>query len=340
MRVSMRLGAGLLAGAAILMPHMVAAQTPADFYAGKTVTVVVGFTPGGGYDQYARILARHINRHTPGSPDFIVQNLPGAGSLNSVRQVEATMAKDGTVMGAFNPGLITESLTDPDKVKFKFSDVAWIGSITRDFRVCYMWAKTGVKTWEEFSTRKEVIFGATGKGTGNYVNGAILRNLFGVNVKQILGFPGSAEQRLALERGELDGDCGSWSSVPIEWVRDNKIYPIITFSNIEDSPDLPKGVPYLGKFAKTDEQKAVLEMLTAAGELGRPFIMSKAVPAERLKAMRAAFDATMKDAQFLAEAQKQQLPVNPIDGVQSAQIIDRIYQFSPAIVAKAKQVME
>jgi hypothetical protein len=155
----------------------------------------------------------------------------------------------------------------------------------------------------------------------------------------VLGFPGSAEQRLAFERGEVDGDCGSWSSVPPEYVKDNKITPIVTFSPAE-SPDLPKGVPYLGKFATTDEQREVLEMLSAAGELGRPYIMSKAVPEARIAAMRKAFDETMTDKAFLADAQKMVLPVNPIGGEEAAKIIARIYKSSPAIVAKAKEVIE
>jgi len=315
------------------------AQGGADFYKGKTITILVGFSPGGGYDQYARVLARHMGRHVPGNPDMIVQNQPGAGSLNAVRQLDATQAKDGTVIGAFNPGLITESITDPAKVKFNFSEVAWVGSVTRDFRVCYTWHTTGVKNWDDLVKDPEIILGGTGKGTGSYVNGAILRNLFGIKVKHVLGFPGSAEQRLAVERGELEGDCGSWSSVPPEWIRDKKINPIVTFSPAESS-ELPAGVPYLGTFAKTDEQRAVLEMLIAAGELGRPFIMSKAVPTERLNILRRAFDETMKDAQFLAESQKQALPVNPIDGVEATKIIEQIYKASPAIVAKAKEVLD
>lgn len=315
------------------------AQAPAAFYKGKTMTVLVGFTAGGGYDQYARVLSRHMGKHIPGAPDMIVQNLPGAGSLNAVRQLDATQAKDGTVMGTFNPGLITESVTDPARTKFNFNDVAWIGSITRDFRVCYVSSKMGVNNWDDFVKRKEIIFGATGKGTGNYVNGAILRNLFGVNLRQVLGFPGSAEQRLAFERGEVDGDCGSWSSVPAEYMRDKKITPIVKFSPVE-APDLPKGVPYLGDLAKTDEQRQVLALLSAAGELGRPFIMSKAAPAERVEAIRKAFAETVKDPAFKAEADKMMLPVDPILGDEAAKIIANIYKSSPAVVAKAKEVIE
>lgn len=329
--------AGAMGVAAISAPA--AAQSPQDFYKGKTMTMLVGFSPGGGYDVYARQLVRHIGKHIPGHPDIVVQNLPGAGSLTAVRQLDATQPKDGTVIGTFNPGLITESLTSPEKTKFDFRNVAWVGSATRDFRVCYVMASLGVKTFDDLYKRKEVVLGSTAKGTGSYVNGAILKNLFNVNVRQVIGFPGSADQRLAIERGELDGDCGSWSSVPAEWVTEKKIVPLATFSPV-DSPDLPKGVPYIGTFAKTQEQKDTLELLSAAGELGRPYIMSRAVPADRLEAVRAAFDATMKDPGFLAESQKQQLPINPVRGADAKTIIERIYTASPAVVAKAKEITE
>jgi tripartite-type tricarboxylate transporter receptor subunit TctC len=316
-----------------------AAQTPPNFYAGKTITIVVGFSAGGGYDQYARLLARHLGHHIPGRPEVIVQNLPGAGSLNAVRQLEATQLKDGTVITTFNPALINDSLMSPEKVKFNFAEAAWIGSMSPDVRVCYMWHTTGVKTWAEMLARREVVLGSTARGTGAYVNGAILQNLFGVRVKNVLGFPGGAEQRIALERGELDADCGSWSSVPPEWINEKKIHPIVTFSPGEVA-DLPKSVPFIGSFATTQEQKDILEVLTATGDLGRPFIMSKAVPADRIAMVRAAFVATMKDPQFLAEAQRQQLPIHPTQGEKAGEIIERIYRAPPAIVAKAKIAIE
>lgn len=315
------------------------AQTPAEFYKGKTVTIVVGFTAGGGYDQYARLLARHIGGHIPGKPDVIVQNAPGAGSLTAVRRVDGNLPKDGTAIVTFNPALVTESLLLPDKVKMKFTEVAWIGSITRDFRVCYMWGATGVKDWDGVANRKEVIFGATNKGTGSYINGAILRNVFDMKIRHILGFPGSAEQRLAIERGELDGDCGSWSSIPDKWISDKKIYPFVLFSPVR-TPDIPKDIPYIGTFAKTDLQKTLLDILSAAGELGRPYIMSRQTPADRLKAIRQAFDATMQDKAFLADAAKQQLPVVPVDAKEASEIVERIYKFPPEMISKARAAAE
>ncbi len=315
-----------------------AAQTPAEFYQGKTVNIIVGFSPGGGYDQYARLLARHMGEHIPGKPTLVVQNAPGAGSLTAVKRIDTNLPTDGTAMVTFNPAKITESLTMPDKVNFNFNDVAWIGSITRDFRVCYAWSATGVKTWDDAVKRNELIFGGTSKGTGSYVNSAILKNVFGINVRHILGFPGSAEQRIAIERGELEADCGSFSSIPDHWIKENKINVFVTFSPVK-TPDMPNA-PYIATFAKTDEQKKILQMLGAAGDLGRPYIMSKEVPAERLKAMRAAFDTTMKDKDFLAEAAKQGLPVYPETGPEAEKTIKEIYAFPKELIAKAAKAMD
>lgn len=311
----------------------------ADFYKGKTLTIVVGFSPGGGYDTYARLLSRHYEGHIPGKPSIIVQNMPGAGSMTAVRHLDTTAPKDGTVMVAFNPGAISESLTNPKKVKFKFSDVGWVGSITRDFRVCYAWKATGIKSWDDLAKGREFILGSTGKGTGSYVNGAVLRNVFGLKVKQITGFPGSAEQRLAIERGELDGDCGSWSSISEDWIRDKKIVPLVRFSP-GTTADMPKGIPFIGEFAKTQEKKDLLNLIISPGELGRPYIVSKAVPTDRLKTLRDAFAATMEDSGFVNEAKKLKLPVNPADGQEAEEIIAKIYKAPSALVQQAAQAIE
>jgi tripartite-type tricarboxylate transporter receptor subunit TctC len=314
-------------------------QTPAEFYKGKNVNLIVGFTPGGGYDQYARVFARHFDKHIPGRPTVVVQNAPGAGSLTAVKRLDASFAADGTNIVTFNYGLITESLTHPEKTNVNFTDYRWIGSITRDFRVCYAWHATGIKNWDDAARRDEIVFGTTGPGTSVYINGAILRNVFGLKVRQILGYPGSAETRLALERGELHADCNSWSSIPADWIRDGKIVPFVLFTTGR-SPDMPKDLPYIGNFAKTDEQKAILDVLTAAGELGRPYIVSPKVPADRVAALRAAFDATMADKDYLAEAAKALMPVFPIPGAEAEKIAARIYAVPPAMVARAKKAAE
>lgn len=314
-------------------------ETPADFYKGKNVNVVVGFTAGGGYDQYARVFARHFEKHIPGRPTVVVQNSPGAGSLTAVKRLDNSLPADGTNIVTFNYGLITESMTRPEKTNVKFTDYRWIGSITRDLRVCYAWHETGIKTWDDVAKRDEVIFGTTGPGTSVYINGAILRNVFGLKIRQITGYPGSAETRIALERGELHADCNTWSSIPANWKREKKIVPFVLFTT-ESAPDMPPGLPYIGTFAKTAEQKAILEVLTAAGDLGRPYIVSPKVPADRVAALRAAFDATMKDKDYLADAAKAQMPVSPIKGADAEALVKRIYAVPPELVAKAKKAVE
>ncbi len=309
-----------------------------DFYKGKTVSVVIGYTPGGGYDTYGRLLSRHIGRHIPGAPTVMVQNLPGAGSLNAVRQSEATLPKDGTAIIMFNPALVLDALVNPQQVKFNFTESNWVGSIAPEVRVCYTWGKTNIKNWDDLAAAKEINFGATGRGSTNFVNAAMLKRIFNINVKHVLGFPGSAELKLAIERGELDADCGSYSSIPAEWLSDKKINLIVSFS--AGPSDVPPEVPYAGKFAKTPEQKELLDIFGASGELGRPVITSKAVPADRVKIIRAAFDATMTDPQFLEEARKLMLPVVPVDGEKAAQIIRKVFQANPETITKVREIME
>ena len=313
-----------------------AAQTGGDL---KTLKIVVGFSPGGGYDIYARVLARHIVRHIPGQPTIIVQNLPGAAGLKAVQYLDAGAPQDGSVITAFNPGMITESLVNAEKIRFKFTDVAWIGSITRDLRVCYAWAATGIKTWDDLKKYKQFNMGAPAQGTSSFVNSAVLKNMFGIAVHHVMGYAGSAEQRLAIERGELDGDCGAWSSVPPDWVANGKINPIVSFSP-EPIPGLPQNVPFVGDLVGDQETKDVLDLLMTPDTLGRPYVVSKQVPADRLAVLRTAFDATVKDSQFLAEAEKLELPVvGPTPGVAVEKMIESFYAVSPALIARAQTII-
>jgi tripartite-type tricarboxylate transporter receptor subunit TctC len=310
-----------------------------DFYKGKIFSIVVGFSPAGGYDTYARSLARYIGSYIPGNPTVIVQNMPSAGSLTAVRYLNLTAPKDGTVMAIFNPGMVTQSIVEPDKIDIDFRKYAWVGVVTPDYRVCYGYGDNGPKTWDEMMHRKQFILGSTGKSSGNYINGATLRDVFHAPVKQIMGYPGSAEQRLAIEQGALDGDCGSYSSIPEDWINKGLAHCFVRFT--QDRPsEIPESAVYIGKFATSDEQKQLLKLLDGGDEVGRPFIMSKDVPADRLAIIRKAFDDTMKDSAFLADMAKQQLPVHPLGGQQAAAIIDQLMNVPPAIVAQAKAIYD
>jgi len=305
----------------------------------KALTILVGSAPGGGYDTYSRMLARHIGRQLPGQPSVIVQNLPGASSLKAVQSLDVNAPKDGSVIAAFNPGVITESLLYPDKIRLRFSDVAWVGSITRDLRACYAWATTGIRTWEDLKRRRQFNMGAPAIGSSTYINAAVLKNLFGIAVHQVTGYAGSAQARLAIERGELDGDCGAWSSIPPDWIGNGRINPVVSFAPVP-IPGLAADVPFVGDLARSREDKDLLDVLISPDALGRPFVASKQVPADRLALIRAAFDRTVRDPQFLAEAAKLDIPVSdPIGGAEAEQIIASIYAASPALIARAREIV-
>jgi tripartite-type tricarboxylate transporter receptor subunit TctC len=310
-----------------------------DSFKGKTFTIVVGFSPAGGYDTYARNVAHYIGKHIPGNPTVIVQNMPGAGSLTAVRYLNLTAPKDGTVMATFNTGMVTQSLVQPDKINVDFRQYAWVGAVTPDYRVCYGYGPNGPKTWDEMMHRKEFILGSTGKASGNYINGATLREVFHAPVKQILGYPGSAEQRLAIEQGSLDGDCGSYSSIPAEWITKGLAHLFVRFT--EQRPEeITESAAYIGTFAASEEQRQLLRVLDGGDDIGRSFIMSKQVPAGRLAIVRKAFDDTVSDPAFLADMAKEQLPVHPLTGEQATKIADELIGTPARVIAVAKPIYE
>lgn len=313
------------------------AQDAAAFYHGKTMRIVVGFSSGGGYDQYGRLLSRHIGRHIPGQPTVVVQNMPGAASLKAVQYLDQGAPTDGTTIVTFNPGLMTQSLTAPAKVPVDFRKFAWIGNISEDIRVCFTWAAKGIKDWKDYTSGKQIVYGNTGVGTSAYIEMRMLNEIFGVNLKQVQGYPGSADKRIAIEQGELDGDCGSWTSMPEDWLRDHKINLITRFSK-HLAPGLPPEVPYAGDLQPDPEKRATFELLMSGAEIGRPFLAPKSVPPDRLDVLRKAFDETMKDSEFLADAQKQHLLVTPMTGQGVAARLQQIYNAPPAVVTRAKAI--
>lgn len=305
-----------------------------------SIRLVVGFSPGGGFDMYARLLARHFGRHLPENPTVIVQNMPGSASLKAVQYVDQSAPRDGSYIAAFNPGLITNSLLEPEKVSYDFSKVGWIGSITQDYRVCYGWKKDGnAQSWDDLLQQARFNMGTTSIGASAYQNAAVLKNIFGVKIHHVLGYPGSAEERIAIERGELDGGCGAWASNPPDWIVNKRITPLVTFTKPSNADPSVKA-PYVLDLAKNAEQRGILEILTAADLLGRPYVVSKAVPAAQLATLRKGFDATVADSEFLAEAAQRKLPIAPVSGAEAEQVIDRLYKASPDLVAKARAAVK
>jgi tripartite-type tricarboxylate transporter receptor subunit TctC len=308
-----------------------------DFYKGKMLTIVAAFPPGGGFDINARLLARHIGRHLAGNPDVIVQNMPGAASLKGVTYLDTAAPRDGTVVAIFNFGQIGDSRMNPQKIKVDFRKFNWIGSISQDLSVCYTWAALGIKTLAELQKRSIVHMGLTAVGSSSDINQKILKEIFKVPVQQVAGYPGSAEERLAVERGELDGDCGAWSSLPPEWVDGARINVVLRSAPIEP-PGFPPDVPYAVDIAPGPREADIIRLLTASGRVGRPFIASSAVPPERVALLRKAFDETMRDPEFLADAAKLRMPVTPQSGEEAARTVAAIYATPEDIVLAARKI--
>lgn len=308
-----------------------------SFYQGKTLNLVVGYAVGGGYDTNARLLARHIGRHIPGNPAVVVVNMPGAGSLKSIDYIERSAPKDGTYLNLFDFTQITNSLLTPDKVKIDFRRFKWVGSIAQDLAVCYMWHTVKAKTLAEVRALDKVHMGRTNPGSSSDIQQKIFRKLFDVKVHSVAGYGGSAEAFLAVERGELDGGCLTWSSLPAKWISDKLITPILRLSDAA-APDLPANVPSAYAVAAGERDRQIIRVLSAAGEVGKPFVFPLGVPDERVETLRAAFASTMKDPQFLAEAAKLRQPVSPTFGAEAAKILDEVYATPPAIIEAARAV--
>jgi tripartite-type tricarboxylate transporter receptor subunit TctC len=310
------------------------AQDAQSFYVGKTLKLIVGLPPGGGADAYARLVQRHLARQIPGAPSIVIQNLPGAGSLRSVMALNAS-PEDGTVMAHFSSALLTEAITAPDKVRLDFRAFAWLGNVSEDVRVCYLRSASGVRNWQDMMARREVIFGATAPGNAGNVDTAMLRNLFGVKVKQVQGYAGSADKRLAVEKGEIDGDCGGWTSVPDDWLRDRKINVMIRLSPTL-VPGLDGNVPFGGDLVRDESERKIYDFLTAPERLGRLFMVSGAAPADRVAVLRRAFDAMLVDPAFLAEARQTRLIVKPMNAEEVARRVADLYATPADLVARAK----
>jgi tripartite-type tricarboxylate transporter receptor subunit TctC len=307
------------------------AQPVAEFYRGKTVTILVGFTAGGGYDVYARLLGRHIGRHIPGNPSVVVQNMPGAGSLKATQYVYGLAAKDGLTLATVSRGMATDPLLND--AKFDATKLTWIGSVTSETSICATWQTSPVKTWDDMFNR-EFTLGGSATGADPDTFALIMRNVFGAKVRLVTGYPGGNDINLAMERGEVDGRCGwSWSSLKSQknWLR--QINPLAQFA-VEKNTELPN-VPWAIERAANDEQRQVLRLLTAGQFLGRPFFSTPDLPADRKAALRAAFDATMKDPQFLAEAEKIDLEVTPVAAPAIDAFLADVYKTPKAVVQKA-----
>lgn len=329
-----------VAAALILAPvTAIAATAPPPFFAGKQITITVGEPPAGGADAYARLLQRHLARHIPGNPTIIVQNLPGAGTLKAVAFLNSGAPVDGTVIATFSSALLVEALTAHDRVNVDFRRFNWIGNVSEDLRVCYVWGASGVANWQALKSRAKPLFwGATAAGTAGNSDAAMLQQLFGVKLSPVQGYAGAADKRLAVERREIDGDCGGWSAIPPDWLRDRKINILLRLSPTV-VPGMDPRIPFGGDLVKNHRERQLYNFLTAPERLGRLYIASEKLPPDRAAILRAAFDATIADPAFRAEAARLNLLIAPMAGDEVAHRVADLYATPPDVIAQARKIL-
>lgn len=317
-----------------------AAQSVEQFYKGKQINLVIGADIAGGYDTYGRLFARLMPKHIPGHPNMIVQIMPGAGGVVAANFLYAIAPKDGLTLGTVQRQIPEGPLVGLGGAQFDATKFNWIGSLNNEVSICVSWHTAAVKTFKD-AFDKELIVGAQ-KQANTEQYPSIFNNILGTKFKIISGYTGGNGVLLAMERGEVEGRCSwSWSSIVVQkpdWLKEKKINLLAQIALV-GHPDLPD-VPLVMSFAKTDEDKQVLEFLFARNVLGRPFLAPPGVPGERVVALRAAFDAMVKDKDAIADFEKQKQELTPVGGEALQNLMNRLYATPKDIIAKADKAME
>ena len=323
-----------------LVTAVARADDVAAFYKGNTLRIMVGTAPGGGYDLFARIVARHLGGHIPGEPTVIVQNMPAAGGLAMTNQLFAIGPNDGSVIGAPINGIPTAPLLQPTGVRFEADKLIWLGSTNREPYVAFVWHAAPVQTLAALQ-EKQLLVGATAPGT-TMVDFPLLTNaVIGTKFKIVRGYEGTAQINTAIERGEIEGDGGiGWAAVRAQvpqWIADKKITVIAQYG-LKRHPALA-GVPSMLELAQSDADRRAMTVLFARTEYGRPYFLPPAVPPERVTALRRAFDATMHDPAFVADAAKLELDVDPMTGEELQSLIAELGRTPPDVVARVRGIL-
>ena len=324
-----------------LAPNSVcSAQSPGDFYRGKSLDLYIGYSAGGGYDVYARALARHMGRFIPGNPTIVPKNMPGAGSLVLANWLYNVAPKDGTAFGMIGRGTGFDPLLGSTKAQFDATKFSWLGSMNDEVSVCVAWHTTGINTLEQVKQR-ELTVGGSGPAADTDQFPKVLNATIGTKFKIVTGYPGGNDVDLAMERGEVMGRCGwSWSSVIAthqSWLDDKKINVLVQLS-LKKHPDLPN-VPLVMDFAKTDQQAQIFKLVFARQPMGRPFLAPPAVPADRVAALRKAFMETLRDREFRAESEKMKLEINPVSGDEVQKIVQDVYRTPKPVAAAVAEML-
>src|SRR5437868_11839916 len=328
--------AALVVALSVLAPAPDArAQSVADFYRGKQISWILSADAGGGYSSYALTFAPYLTAHLPGNPKIIVQNMPGAGGLRAMLYLSTRAPRDGTTIGMVHSSVPFAPLYGISEARFDPRQLNWIGSLDAAASICVAWHTSPIKTWQDVM-EKQFTVGGSGAGSHMETLPAMLNKLFGTKMKVVSGYKGGNDIYLAMERGEVEGRCGglmsSISSTRPNWFPEKKV--AIPFQiGLERHPQLPD-VPAVGEFAKDNRTREIVKLFVAPHEMDRPILTPPGVPPERVAALRAAFHAAMNDPGFIADARKQHLDIQEVDGDSVARIVERAYA-QPADVVTA-----
>ena len=317
------------------------AQSPAEFYKGKNVDLYIGYSVGGAYDLYARMVARHIGKHIPGNPTVLPKNMEGAGSLRLANWLYNVGPKEGTAFGIIGRGTGFDTLLGNKAAQFDATKFTWIGSANNEVSICVAWTGSGITKFEDLLT-KELVVGGTSSSADTDQFPKIVNGVLGTKMKVVTGYPGGNEVGLAMERGEVQGRCGwSWSSVKSthqKWIEEKK-FSILVQLALDKHADLPD-VPLVIDLAKNDEQRKILRLIFARQVMGRPFLAPPGVPPDRTEALRKAFMETMTDKDFLADTEKAQMEINPVPGDKLEALVKEIYATPKELADKAASFIE
>jgi tripartite-type tricarboxylate transporter receptor subunit TctC len=324
-----------------LASSTVAADPVADFYHGKTISMIIATAPGGDYDLRARLLSRHLGRHIPGNPTIVPRNMPGGVGIQAANFVANVAAKDGTTLHAIMQNMSTHQALGGPGVEFDTRKFFWIGNTTDTPNVINSWHTTGIRTIQDVMTR-ELVVGAPGQATNSVYYPKALNELVGTKFKIVSGYPGGNQVNLAMERGEVGGrgsnSWASWKATKPNWLREKKIFILVQIA-LKRNPELAD-IPTMIELAKTDEDKAVMTFLSADIPISRAYVTTPGVPAERVNALRRAFDATMKDPAFIAEAAKLNMDMNPSTGEEAQRYSDQIANTPERVLKRARAIIE
>jgi tripartite-type tricarboxylate transporter receptor subunit TctC len=335
----MALVAAFSLGSAMTAPPA-AAQSVADFYRGKQITLMVGSSPGGGYDAIARLVARHIVDHIPGNPVAIVQNTPGGGSLTMSNRIYRVAPQDGTVMGLVQRGVLLAQLTKQPNVQFEVSKLNWIGSVSPETSLVVAWSTAPVKTVQDLLA-KQLIVGGTGATSDLEASARLLNATIGAKFKIVSGYPGQGDVSLAMERGEIQGTADwSWSEIKARHADylEGKKLNLLLQNALHKAPDLPD-VPLAMDFIKGDTDRKVAQLYFGLKEVARPILAGPGVPADRLEALRAAFMMLKDDADFKADAEKAGIEVDPTPASRIDDYVKLAASASPEVVRRLSEIL-